>query len=58
MAEFNAALRKAESYHNAGCTTDYQAVRNKTIWYVAGRVFGESAGPLGTRTQYWINEEN
>lgn len=58
MAEFNMALRNKEGYCNAGSTTNYESVRNRTVWYVGGRVFGESAGPLGTRTQYWINEEN
>lgn len=51
-AEFHAAVRAAESAANSGAVTLYRDLVDTTLWLVAGRVIGISAGRLGTQAGY------
>ena len=46
-------LRAEESARNAGHTTTYDVVRNRTRWHVGGVVTSESEGRIGETTRYW-----
>ena len=54
QAQFHAHIREQERLFNAGCLSRYDSARNVTRWFVADRVVGVSAGPVGASTQYRI----
>lgn len=45
--EFHAHIRRHESLCNAGVTTIYRDDEDRTVWIIAGRIFGYSAGKVG-----------
>lgn len=50
--EFHASVRAAESLTNCGAVMLYRDLLDTTLWLVAGRVIGSSAGRLGTQAGY------
>ena len=52
--EFRAGLRKEESAWNAGSLAHYDADNDRTLWSVAGQIYGISNGRLGQASDYYI----
>lgn len=52
--EFYSAIRKAESWYNAGVCALYRENKDNTVWTVAGHAVGVSRGRLGTGEDYYL----
>lgn len=51
---FLASIRAFERVINAGSLSSYDATRDRSTWTVGDHVVGESEGPVGSNTRYWI----
>lgn len=54
--EFLPHLRVAERRHNVGSLSHYVADEDRTIWAVAGRIYGYSEGQVGESRGYRVEQ--